>query len=150
MTNDARKGRRPERGATLLEFAISATVFLTVMFGVIEFGRCLWTHNALSDAARRGARYAVNHPSTDEASVKNVAVYGDPQGGTKPLVDNLTTKNVDVKYSNFGLGEGIVCVSITNYQFQFVVPLVGTTITMPDYSTRLTGENVGYVPANIP
>lgn len=150
MMKREKKVKRSEGGATLLEFAIGATVFLTLMFGVIEFGRCLWTHNALSDAARRGARYAVNHPPTDASAVKNVVVYGDPAGGTKPLVDNLTTANVVVQYSNFGLGEGTVSVSITNYQFRFAVPLVGTTITMPGYSTTLTGENIGYVPANIP
>lgn len=150
MRKDSRRERSNDRGATLLEFALVATVFLTVMFGVIEFGRCLWTHNALSDAARRGARYAVNHPESDVSAVQNVAVYGDPSGGTKPLVDNLTTDNVAVKYSNYKLGEGTVSVSITGYQFTFAVPLVGTTLTMPAYSTTLTGENIGYIPANIP
>lgn len=51
--------RKTERGATLVEFAIGATVFFTVMFAVVEFGRMLYVHNALSDAALRGARYAV-------------------------------------------------------------------------------------------
>ncbi len=150
MKGDFVAGRRRERGATLLEFAICATVFLTVMFGVLEFGRCLWVHNALSDAARRGARYAVNHRSVDVDKVKNVVVYGDEAGGTKARVDNLTTDNVDVEYSNYGLGEGTVSVSITNYQFQFSVPIVGSTITMPAYSTTLTAENIGYVPDNLP
>ena len=150
MKGKSRTERNSERGATLLEFAIGATVFLSVMFGVIEFGRCLWVHNALADAARRGARYAVNHPSSDAAKVKNVVVYGDEAGGTKPLVDNLTTAKVDVQYSNFGVGEGTVSVSITNYQFQFSVPIIGTTINMPNYNTTLTGESIGYVPANIP
>lgn len=141
-----------ERGATLLEFAIGATVFLTLMFGVIEFGRALWVHNALADAARRGARYAVNQPSTaaDVSKVKNVVVFGDPAGGTTPRVDNLKTENVVVQYSNYGLGEGTVSVSITGYQFQFSVPLVGSKITMPAYNTTLPGENIGYVPPNIP
>lgn len=150
MRGDLRPERKQQRGSTLVEFAIGATIFLTLMFGVVEFGRCLWTHNALSDAARRGARYAINHPSTDASAVKNVAVYGDPAGGTKPLVDNLTTANVNVQYSNYGLGEGTATVRITGYQFQFSVPLVGTTINMPSYSTTLTGENIGYVPANLP
>ena len=150
MTCTLAKERRHERGATLLEFAIGATIFMTLMFAVIEFGRALWTHNALADAARRGARYAVNHSSADISKVKNVVVYGDEDGGTKPRVDNLGTANVDVKYTNFALGEGTVSVSITNYQFQFAVPLVGKTITMPDYNTTLTAENIGYVPANIP
>lgn len=143
------KERRRERGATLLEFAIGATVFLTAMFAVIEFGRALWTHNALSDAARRGARYAVNHPSSDAAAVQNVVVYGDPAGGSTALVNNLTTANVQVQYDSFGLGAGTVSVSITNYKFQFIIPIVGTTISMPNYTTTLTGENAGLIPPNL-
>jgi Flp pilus assembly protein TadG len=150
------KNRNSERGATLVEFAIGATVFLTAMFAVIEFGRALWTHNALSDAARRGARYAVNHKAPDAtnpqgeiAAVKNVVVYGDPAGGTKPLVNNLTTTNVQVQYSDFGLNAGSVSVSITNYKFQFIIPIVGTSISMPNYTTTLPGENAGLVPPNL-
>lgn len=150
MARHPEKERLSERGATLLEFAVAATVFLTVMFGVVEFGRCLWTHNALSDAARRGARYAVNHPEASEEDVKKVAVYGKPNGGTSPLVDNLTVDNVKVKYTNYKLGEGTVSVRITDYKFQFVVPLIGKTLAMPEYLTTLTGENIGYVPKPIP
>lgn len=140
--------REGERGAALMEFTIAAAVFLTVMFAVIEFGRALWTHNALADAARRGARYAVNHSATDAAAVKNVAVYGDPAGGTEPLVTNLTTNNIAVQYTNFGLDQGSASVSIVDYQFKFVVPLIGTTLNMPNYNTTLTSENAGLVPPN--
>ncbi len=149
-----------ESGSTLVEFAIGATVFLTVMFGVIEFGRALWTHNALADAARRAARYAVNQPASSPAGVKttgtnvgpsitairNVAVYGDPAGGSQPLVTDLTPENLNVQYSGFGVGQGTVAVTITNYQFKFVMPIVGTTIQMPDYNTTLTGESAGAIP----
>ena len=141
--------RKGERGATLVEFAIGATLFLTVMFAVIEFGRALCVHNALSDAARRGARYAVIHPATDSVGVKNVVVYGDPAGGSTPLVDNLTTANVNVSYSGFGLNGGTATVSITSYSFQFVVPIVSTSIQMPSYSSTLTGESAGLIPANL-
>ena len=137
-----------ERGSTLVEFAIGVTVFLTAMFAVVEFGRALYTHNALADAARRGARYATLHSNTDIDQVKNVVVYGDPAGGTQPLVPNLSTGNVSVVYSNFALNKGTVSVSVTNYQFQFVLPLLGTSITMPNYSTTLTGESIGWIPAN--
>src|SRR5712664_4794188 len=94
-----KNNRQRERGSTLVEFAIGATVFLTVMFAVLEFGRALWVHNALTDAARRGARYAVLHAASDSNSVKNVVVYGDPAGGTNPVVNNLTTDNVTVSFS---------------------------------------------------
>lgn len=147
-------------GSTLVEFAIGATVFLLAMFAVIEFGRALWTHNALADAARRATRYAVNQPASTPpgitttgtnvgpsvTAIKNVAVYGDPNGGSQPLVNDLTIGNVNVNYQDFVLGDGTVAVTITNYQFQFVVPIIGTTIQMPDYQTTLTGESAGVIP----
>ncbi|MFN2452770.1 MAG: TadE/TadG family type IV pilus assembly protein [Pyrinomonadaceae bacterium] len=144
-----RRSRANECGAMLVEFTIAAAVFLAVMFAIIEFGRALWTHNALADAARRGARYAVNQSASNTAAVKNVVVYGDPAGGTSPLVHNLTTNNVAVQYANFGLDQGSVSVSIVNYQFQFVVPLIGTTLNMSNYNTTLTAENAGLVPPNL-
>lgn len=138
-----------ERGSTLVEFAIGVTVFVTAMFAVLEFGRALWVHNALADAARRGARYAVLNSSGNTTQVKNVVVYGDPGGSGQPMLNNLTTANVIVTYDNFGLNEGSVSVSIDKYQFQFVIPIVGTTITMPKYTTTLTAESAGFIPANV-
>lgn len=138
-----------ERGTTMVEFAIALTVFLTAMFAVLEFGRVLWVHNALTDAARRGARYAVLHSASDVDAVKNVVVYGDPAGGAQPVVPNLTTANVTVTYTDFTLNKGTASITITDYQFQFVIPIIGTTITMPNYTTTLTGESVGFIPDNI-
>jgi Flp pilus assembly protein TadG len=141
--------RSGERGTTMVEFAIALTVFLTAMFAVLEFGRVLWVHNALTDAARRGARYAVLHSASDVDAVKNVVVYGDPAGGAQPVVPNLTTANVTVTYTDFALNKGTASITITDYQFQFVIPIIGTTITMPNYTTTLTGESVGFIPDNI-
>jgi Flp pilus assembly protein TadG len=138
-----------ERGSTLVEFAIGVTVFVTAMFAVLEFGRALWVHNALSDAARRGARYAVLHSAGSAAEVKNIVVYGNAAGTGQPMVNDLTTGNVDVVYNNFGLNDGTVSVSIKEYQFQLVIPIFGTTITMPKYTTTLGGESAGLIPANV-
>jgi Flp pilus assembly protein TadG len=143
------KNRDNERGSTLVEFAIGITIFVTAMFAVLEFGRVLWVHNALADAARRGARYAVLHSAAQSGEVKNVVVYGDPAGGSQPMLDNLSSANVDVTYNGFDMNQGTVTVKITNYQFQFVIPIVGTTITMPSYQTTLTAESAGIIPANI-
>ena len=141
-----------ERGATLLEFAIGASVFCIAMFGVLEYGRVMWTHNALSDAARRGARYAVAHTEADIADAQRMAVYGttDP-AATSPMVSGLTPGMVKVTHSSgFNVGEGTVTVKIDAYDFKFVVPLVGTTIRMPEYATTLTGESAGKVPPTLP
>ena len=143
---------RGERGAALVEFSIAALVFLTSIFAVIEFGRLLWVHNALTDAARRGARYAVNHAQTNAEDVRRMAVYGTTQDGAQtPLVTDLTPAKVKVVYSpNFNVGEGTATVSIQDYTFKFVVPLVGTTIKMPEYTSTLTAESAGAVPNALP
>lgn len=145
MIRDRKQNKKTERGASLVEFAIAATVFLTVVFAVVEFGRALWVHNALSDAARRGARYAVLHKATDIDDVKKIVVYGDLTE-TTPLLDNLTTGNVDVVYSGFNLDGGTVSVSVHDYDFQLILPLLVSTIRMPNYTTTLTGESAGLIP----
>ena len=150
--NVRRKSNRDgERGAALVEFAIAGVVFLTALFAVIEFGRLLWIHNALTDAARRGARYAVNHTQADIADAQKMAVYGTTDDGATPMVTGLTTDKVKVVYSpGYNVGEGTAQVSIQNYEFKFVVPLVGTKIQMPPYTSTLTMESAGQVPSALP
>ena len=142
-----------QRGSTLVEFAIGALVFFTATFGVLEFSRLLWTHNALADAARRGARYAVTHKETDADDVKRVTVYGNADGTGQPLVAGLEEWMVDVDYKpssipdvGFGYPDGSVTVTIPDYEFRFVLPFLGTTLTMPAYRTTLTAESAGIVP----
>ncbi len=138
--------KQDEKGSTLVEYAIGATVFIMAVFAVLEFGRALWAHNALSDAARRGARYAVLHPPADPR-VKNVVVYDNEDGGTQPLLPDMSTDNVIVTYSDdFSVNSGTATVTITDYQFKFVLPFLPATITMPAYSTTLTGESAGIMP----
>jgi Flp pilus assembly protein TadG len=146
-----------QRGAALVEFAIVATVFLTMIFGVIEFGRYFWTHNALRDAARRGVRYATirKDDAAGIQAVKYMVVYGDPNANpatATAVVPGLTASNVVVEYQNYNgvLLSSRATVSIVNYQFQFAVPLVGGTTTMPAYRTSLPGESVGFVPCDLP
>ncbi len=146
-----RKFNSDQRGAALLEFAIGASLFFTAIFAVLEFGVLLWTNNALTEASRRGARYAVNHRTADIEDVQNVVVYGvaEPSAGAQPLVKNLTPANVKVEYPGFGVGAGQAAVRIEDYEFNFVVPLFGKKLAMPEYRTALPGENAGEVPGNI-
>ena len=149
-----KSNRKNEAGKTLVEFAIAGGAFLMVLFGVIEFARLYWTHNALRDAARRGVRYAAvrRNDTAGQQAVKNMVVYGNPDGGTTPLINGLTTNNVGIEYVNYN---GVqlssrATVKITNYKFTFTVPLFGATINMPAYRTSLPGESVGYVPCDLP
>jgi len=141
--------KHEEKGSTLVEYAIGASVFRMAVFAVLEFGRALWTHNALTDAARQGARYAVLHTpaGAEDTNIKNLVVYGKTTGGTKPIVPGLSTANVQITRSaDFSVNSGTATVKITNYNFQFVLPFLPNSIKMPDYATTLTGESAGLIP----
>jgi Flp pilus assembly protein TadG len=140
-----------------VEFAIVGVVFFTALFAVIEMGRLFWTHAALRDATRRGARYATlrKNDSAGTQAVKNMVVYGDPNANpatATPVAYGLTTSNVVVEYQNYNgvLLSSRASVSITNYKFQFIVPLVGTSINMPAYRNSLPGESAGFIPCDYP
>jgi len=144
-----RNFKQNEKGSTLVEYAIGASVFLMAVFAVLEFGRALWAHNALTDAARQGARYAVLHQPNggEDTNIKNLVVYGNAGGGTKPIVPGLTTGNVQISRSgDFSVNSGTATVKITGYKFQFVLPFMPGSINMPEYSTTLTGESAGLIP----
>lgn len=56
MSGGLQKLWRSCSGATAVEFALVMPVFLLLLFGIIEFGRLLWTSHALHDTAIATAR----------------------------------------------------------------------------------------------
>ncbi len=70
-----------ERGAALVEFAIIATVFLTMSFGTFEMGLAWSDSQLVTQAARTGARSATQlgvNPAADSFSVESIeAALGD-------------------------------------------------------------------------
>lgn len=54
---------RDNRGASALEFALTAPVFLLFIFGIIEFGLLLWTQIGLQHGTEMAARCASVNPS---------------------------------------------------------------------------------------
>jgi Flp pilus assembly protein TadG len=62
VTTCSRRFRRDESGIALLEFALFVSVLLMLVFGIIDFGRALFTANNLVAAAREGARYGAALP----------------------------------------------------------------------------------------
>ncbi|HUR37733.1 MAG TPA: TadE/TadG family type IV pilus assembly protein [Terriglobales bacterium] len=51
--------RNRERGATILEVAISIMLLFTLLIACIEFGRAYNIYQTVTNAAREGARYSV-------------------------------------------------------------------------------------------
>lgn len=66
-----RRKSSPRRGAAAVEFAIVASLFFALIFGIIEFGRLMMVQQVLTNASREGARRAIIENST-EAEVREV------------------------------------------------------------------------------
>ena len=60
------KRMRSEKGAALLEAAITVPIILLISVGIFEFGRAYQTQQVLVNAAREGARIAVIEGTSDE------------------------------------------------------------------------------------
>jgi Flp pilus assembly protein TadG len=52
------RGRNAERGASLVEYAFVAILFLSLLFGISGFGHALFVYHHLNNAAREATRYA--------------------------------------------------------------------------------------------
>jgi Flp pilus assembly protein TadG len=151
-----RKIRSGERGSTLIEFAVVASAFFMMLLGICAASNLYFTHNAMVEATRRGARYAATQAAHTTAgtitsgtnvgpsltNIRNYTIYGNT-AGTGPNLVNLQPANVKVEYSNFGVGTGSVSVSITGYTYNFVVPGINRQIAMPAYRSTAAGESAG-------
>jgi Flp pilus assembly protein TadG len=86
---------RGQLGSSLLEFGVASALLLTVMFGIVDFGRGLYAYDAISEAARIGTRYAIVRGSSSSApvSASTVAWYVQNNccAGLNPTSINVTT-----------------------------------------------------------
>jgi Flp pilus assembly protein TadG len=58
MKSKARFGIDRERGSTILEFGLVSIAFLALFFGIVDFGRALYTYHFVANAAREATRWA--------------------------------------------------------------------------------------------
>jgi Flp pilus assembly protein TadG len=76
-------GRYRPTGQAMVEFAMAATVFLLLVFAIIELGLVVYSYNTISHAARECVRYAIVHsptgpdPSTTSQIQKVTVLYAD-------------------------------------------------------------------------
>ena len=127
-----------QRGVAAVEFAIISSLLFTVLFGVMEMGRLLWTWNAATEATRFGARLAVVCNLNDNI-IKTRMISRLP---------SLGNGNIAVTYLNPPAANNTctadtctaVQVSITNYTHDTIIPFVPLSLTLPPFTTTLRTE----------
>jgi Flp pilus assembly protein TadG len=141
MLNKVRAHR--QRGGIIVEFAIVATVFFMLLIGIMEFGRWLFTMNAISEATRWGARLAV--VCTKDAAATAIRTK------MRSIATSLTNANIVINYHNPGTAVNScdisncesVEVTITGASFTTIIPFVNfTNIPIPPFTTELPRESM--------
>jgi Flp pilus assembly protein TadG len=68
-----RSARGQERGQALMETALVVLFLVTLLMGIIEFGRAWMISNMIMHAARNGARVAATSTSRTSGTITNTA-----------------------------------------------------------------------------
>lgn len=140
---------RRQRGNVSIEFALSVTLLWTMVGGVYSLGHSLYAYNkltvAVSNAARFGGRDGLGSSVTQFADrIKNVAVYGNPEGTGDALLTGLQTSNVDVAIEQDAAGvPRSVTVGIQNYTLDGVF-WTTSLINKPYATARYAGRYQPY------
>jgi Flp pilus assembly protein TadG len=129
---------RDVRGASAVEFALILTPLCLITFGIIEFGRAMWTREALQETASAGARCigilqsqcASGGAYSSTKAVSYIQTVASGWGITVPTAD--ITVNASTTCAGL-LGFSTVTIA---YNFKTVVPTLvplgsgGTTMTL--------------------
>ena len=119
------------RGAVIVEFALVFMMYLVIVLGLMEFGRCMWTYATVAHAARQAARFCmvrgtINPTTTTEIEnvVKRFAVGLEDS----KLIVNTTYDPTDPDFRR-----GAIIEVEVGYPFQFVtapITVSGNTLNL--------------------
>lgn len=97
----ARCGLKPRQGGVAaVEFAIVASVFFLMVFGIIEFARLMYMYNTLPEVTRRVADAAANTPFNNGNALNLARKRGifDEVNGELPFGSPITYQNIRIEY----------------------------------------------------
>lgn len=108
-----------EGGAATVEFALVLVLLVTILMGIIEFGRAYNAQITLQHAAREGVRVlAITKDGTKAVAAAKAAA-----------LPSVTLADGDVTAPST-CTTGIATTVTVNHGFAFVTPMFGTTLAM--------------------
>ena len=132
------------RGVAMVEFAIVASVLMTLLFACLEFGRVTYTFSALNEGTRRAARLAAVCPINDPkiaAAVNFMGAYGF--NASNVSVNYLDSDGAALSGTPVLVSVYYVQVSVVGYTMPLAIPFVSPTLTSPSFTVTLPAESLG-------
>jgi Flp pilus assembly protein TadG len=103
------------RASSGVQFALVLPVFLSMVLGIMDMGRLMWTQNTLAQAAKKSARFAIVHGSTSASP----ATAADITAAVEQHLAGLSgAPTVNVAWIPDNAPGSLVTVQVT-YPFQF-------------------------------
>lgn len=160
----ARTMKHGQRGASMVEFAICASALLLIMFGILEFGRVLYTYHTVSNAARLASRWAMvrgsgcsvlDHCNASQTDIQNyvssivpmVDVSSSTASGcssaglcVQASWSNSTDPSVDCAAGGTDAPGHLVCVTVS-YPFNFAIPFVSNSALTLSSTSKMVIAN---------
>jgi Flp pilus assembly protein TadG len=105
-----------QRGSTMVEFALTVSLLLLMLFGVVDFGRALYAYHFVDHAAKEAARYGAVHGYT--CNIDNSCSIANPDTGpadsNNTVIQDFVTSIVPpgIDTSSNGCG-GSACLTVS-------------------------------------
>ena len=134
-----------ERAAAMVEFAIVLPILLLLVFGIIDFGRALYTLNNLTAAVREGARLASTQISPDPTTGASMsAVSTAVSSYVVAFGGNSGPPTISETFTGAPPNMQSITVRIVNYPFTPITPRanlagLGTIQMSPSATFRWEG-----------
>lgn len=126
---------REPSGAAVVEFAFAMPILLTALLGTVEFGRVVWTQNALHYAVEEAARCMTFNVTTC-SSTSTIQSYAASVSGLSFGSGGTTFAPT----TGAACGGGVTGNRVTaSYPFQFVTSLFNYGITLTAQACFPTG-----------
>jgi Flp pilus assembly protein TadG len=131
-----------QRGQVLAEFAVCSLAFFTMVFGIMDFGRCLYTYHLVDEAARLATRYAIVNGVSSCAGGSPDPLLTYVEGVSPGFTAAQLTVKTTCAGGNTGCtstaspynGPGCLVEVKVTYAFSFIVPLF-SLLSVPMVST---------------
>ena len=150
---------RNECGSALVEFAASAILLLTLVFGIMDCSRALYIDHFLSSAARDATRYAMVRGGSWSSSCTTAISYGCQASSStiSSYVQTLATAGINTANlttaaswpgtnatggnctsSGSANSQGCVVVVAVSYPFSFVLPFLPKSTFVLSSTSKVT------------
>ena len=131
MKTNLENRTKKEKGQSLLEFAISLTVIMTLLAGAVEFGIALFQYVQLRDAAQEGALYgSLNPDDTDGIEARVKAASSSPidlqNDGNITITSTVIENSVDEAENCEGDGMQVTITYPHRIFMPFLSAILGT------------------------